>query len=54
MIPEEVRKKVREIKALESSIGERYTLALEVFAAIADGRCTYPEICAREMLELEK
>ncbi len=33
---------------------KKYTLALDVFNAIAEGRCTYPEICAREMLELER
>ena len=53
MTPEVVRRRVREIKTLEASIGERYTLALEVFLAIAENRCTYPQMCAREMLELE-
>jgi hypothetical protein len=56
MNPNEVRKRLNQIRKLwswhESLAASqlRHDLMIEVLTAIADGRCTDPQICAREII----
>jgi len=56
MTPNEVRRRIRLLNELADggpTMGFRFALALDVLHAIAEGCCTHPAICAKELVSAE-